>query len=59
MNSDYQLPSETRNGHVHLKVADLKRSLGFYCDILGFELMMMYGKDAAFISAGGFIITSG
>jgi catechol 2,3-dioxygenase len=54
MNSDYKVPSQTRIGHVHLKVADLKRSLGFYCDILGFELMIMYGKDAAFISAGGY-----
>lgn len=54
MNSDYKVPSQTRVGHVHLKVADLKRSLGFYCDILGFNLMIMYGKDAAFISAGGY-----
>jgi catechol 2,3-dioxygenase len=39
---------------VHLKVSDIKRSLGFYCDLLGFELTMMYGEDAAFISAGGY-----
>ncbi len=44
----------TRIGHVHLKVADLDRALGFYCDILGFELMQRYGTDAAFISAGGY-----
>jgi catechol 2,3-dioxygenase len=54
MNSDYKVPPQTRIGHVHLKVADLKRSLGFYCNILGFDLMIMYGKDAAFISAGGY-----
>ncbi len=54
MNSDYKVPSQTRIGHVHLKVADLKRSLGFYCDMLGFELMIMSGTDAAFISAGGY-----
>jgi catechol 2,3-dioxygenase len=41
-------------GHVHLKVADIDRSLGFYCDVLGFELMQRYGDDAAFISAGGY-----
>ena len=27
-----------RIGHVHLKVADLDRALGFYCGVLGFEL---------------------
>jgi len=41
-------------GHVHLKVADLERSLAFYCGILGFELTQRYGRDAAFISAGGY-----
>jgi catechol 2,3-dioxygenase len=44
----------TRIGHVHLKVADLERSLRFYCGILGFELMMRYGTQAAFVSAGGY-----
>ena len=41
-------------GHVHLKVADLERSLAFYCGVLGFELMGRYGAEAAFISAGGY-----
>lgn len=41
-------------GHVHLKVADLNRSLAFYCGVLGFELMQRYGSQAAFISAGGY-----
>ncbi|WP_298255171.1 VOC family protein [Bradyrhizobium sp.] len=44
----------TRIGHVHLKVADLERALGFYCGVLGFELMQRYGSTAAFISAGGY-----
>ena len=43
-----------RIGHVHLKVADLDRALGFYCGVLGFELMQRYGSQAAFISAGGY-----
>jgi catechol 2,3-dioxygenase len=43
-----------RIGHVHLKVADLERSLGFYCGVLGFELMQRFGAQAAFISAGGY-----
>jgi len=41
-------------GHVHLKVADLERSLAFYCDVLGFALTQRLGRDAAFISAGGY-----
>src|SRR5438093_6326281 len=43
-----------RIGHVHLKVADIERSLGFYCGVLGFELMQRFGRGAAFISAGGY-----
>lgn len=41
-------------GHVHLKVADIERSLAFYCGVLGFELMQRFGRDAAFIAAGGY-----
>jgi catechol 2,3-dioxygenase len=52
--SDYQIPAQTRIGHVHLKVSDLQRSLDFYCGVLGFDLMMTYGDQAAFISAGGY-----
>jgi catechol 2,3-dioxygenase len=48
------MPPETRIGHVHLKVADIDRSLHFYCDILGFDLMARYGAQTAFISAGGY-----
>jgi catechol 2,3-dioxygenase len=43
-----------RIGHVHLKVADLERALGFYCGVLGFELTQRYGPGAAFVSAGGY-----
>ena len=43
-----------RIGHVHLKVADLERALSFYCGILGFELVQRRGREAAFISAGGY-----
>ncbi len=50
----YTVPAGTRIGHVHLKVADLERSLHFYRDLLGFELQQYYGESAAFISAGGY-----
>lgn len=43
-----------RIGHVHLKVADLDRSLAFYCGVLGFDLIQRYGAQAAFVSAGGY-----
>ena len=54
MAKDYTIPAQTRIGHVHLKVADLDRAMKFYCDLLGFELITMYGEEAAFISAGGY-----
>ena len=41
-------------GHVHLKVADLERALGFWRDVLGFEETTRYGNQAAFLSAGGY-----
>jgi catechol 2,3-dioxygenase len=41
-------------GHVHLKVADIERALGFYRDVLGFDVMQRHGDSAAFISAGGY-----
>ena len=43
-----------RIGHVHLKVADLDRALGFYCGVLGFDLMQRFGAQAAFIAAGDY-----
>ncbi len=50
----YKVPAATRIGHVHLKVSDLDQSLAFYRDLLGFEVTMMYGSQAAFLSAGGY-----
>ena len=44
----------TRVGHVHLKVADLERSIAFYRDVLGFEEQQRFGTSAAFLSAGGY-----
>jgi catechol 2,3-dioxygenase len=54
MSTDYIIPSQARIGHVHLKVSNLERSLGFYRDLLGFQVTTMYGNQAAFISAGGY-----
>ena len=45
---------DVRIGHVHLKVADLERSVGFYCGVLGFDLTQRWGTSAAFVSAGGY-----
>jgi catechol 2,3-dioxygenase len=51
---DYIVPAQTRIGHVHLKVADIPRALGFYRDLLGFEITEWYGSSAVFLSAGGY-----
>jgi catechol 2,3-dioxygenase len=45
---------EVRIGHVHLKVSDLDRALAFYRDVLGFAVTQRYGRQAAFLSAGGY-----
>jgi len=45
---------DTRIGHVHLTVSDLDRALAFYRDVLGFEVTAWYGRDAVFLSAGGY-----
>ena len=54
MKQEYTIPTQTRIGHVHLKVADLERAVDFYCGLLGFEITARYGDQAVFISAGGY-----
>jgi len=54
METSYKIPTGTRIGHIHLKVADIDRSLAFYHDLLGFDLVARYGDQAAFVSAGGY-----
>jgi catechol 2,3-dioxygenase len=51
---DRPIDPRVRIGHVHLKVADLERSLRFYCGVLGFQITQRYGTQAAFVSAGGY-----
>jgi len=50
----HPLHPQVRIGHVHLKVADLERSLAFYRDVLGFEVTLRYGSEAVFLAAGGY-----
>ena len=50
----YTIPSETRIGHVHLKVSDIEKALKFYRDLMGFEITEWYGTSAVFLSAGGY-----
>ncbi|MCV2894054.1 VOC family protein [Lentibacter sp. XHP0401] len=45
---------QTRIGHVHLKVADLDRAIGFYSGVLGFSVTQRYGTGAAFLAAGSY-----
>ncbi len=49
-----QIDSGVVIGHVHLKVADIERALGFWRDVLGFEEQARYGDQAVFVSAGGY-----
>lgn len=51
MTIKYTVPTATRIWHVHLKVSNIQRALDFYCGVLWFELITMYGTDAVFISA--------
>jgi catechol 2,3-dioxygenase len=53
-NEHRPIDARVRIGHVHLKVSNLQRGLDFYCGVLGFELMQLWGREAAFISAGGY-----
>ena len=46
--------SQVRIGHIHLKVADLDRAIAFYRDVLGFQITQRFGRNAAFLSAGGY-----
>jgi catechol 2,3-dioxygenase len=46
--------SQVRIGHVHLKVADLERAIAFYRDGLGFQVTQRFGRNAVFLSAGGY-----
>jgi catechol 2,3-dioxygenase len=48
-----QAGSGLQMGHLHLHVADIDRGLGFYRDVLGFDVMVNVGS-AAFVSAGGY-----
>ncbi len=50
----YRAPEETHVGHIHLKVSDLERSIAFYRDVLGFDLKLRYGEQAAFLAAGDY-----
>jgi catechol 2,3-dioxygenase len=52
--ADYVIPAQIRMGHVHLKVADIERSLKFYRDVLGFTITQRYGTSAVFMAAGGY-----
>jgi len=52
--SDRTIHPKVGIGHVHLKVAELERALAFYRDVLGFQLTQRFGRQAAFLSAGGY-----
>jgi catechol 2,3-dioxygenase len=52
--AEESIPAGARIGHVHLRVSDLDRAVGFYRDLMGFDLVARIGDQAAFLSAGGY-----
>ena len=52
--TNQSIDSAVRIGHIHLKVANLEKSIAFYSGILGFEVTQRLGSQAAFLSAGGY-----
>lgn len=53
-NATYSIPPLSRIGHIHIKVADMQRSLEFYCELLGFKQTSCHGSRVVFIAAGGY-----
>ncbi len=47
------MPGPIGIGHVHLRVADLERSLAFYHGVLGFDIVQRMGAQAVFLAAPG------
>jgi catechol 2,3-dioxygenase len=54
MDKQTTLNPETRIGHIHLKVSNLERAVEFYTTVIGFDVVSRMGKQAAFLSAGGY-----
>jgi catechol 2,3-dioxygenase len=52
--SSGSIPAQARIGHVHLRVSELDRAIRFYRDLMGFDLLVRFGDEAAFLSAGGY-----
>ena len=50
----YVIDARAHVGHVHLKVTNIERALGFYSGVLGLQVMQRFGESAAFLSAGGY-----
>jgi catechol 2,3-dioxygenase len=48
------IPAGAHIGHVLLRGSDLDRAIGFYRDLMGFDLLVRLGEEAAFLSAGGY-----
>lgn len=48
------LPSDTVIGHIHLHVSELQKTEQFYREGLGFDIVSRYGRQALFISTGGY-----
>ena len=52
--TESSIPAGAHIGHVHLKVADLERAIWFYRDLMGFDIVVRDGDEAAFLAAGDY-----
>ena len=51
---DRTVPAETRIGHIHLQVSELREIEAFYSDLVGFDVVVRSYPGALFVSAGGY-----
>jgi catechol 2,3-dioxygenase len=49
-----RLPAGTRIGHVHLRVADMRRAEAFYAGVLGFEVTVRDPSGTLLLAAGAY-----
>lgn len=52
--ADWVIPSETRVGHIHLRVSSLRKAEEFYHGLLGFDVTNRSYPGALFMSRGGY-----
>jgi catechol 2,3-dioxygenase len=52
LSNEWRIPRDTKTGHIHLHVSNLKIMEEFYTKALGFDLNLRYMNSAFFLAAG-------